>query len=99
MSQSVYFTTPDGIRYRVLDAIMREGKMVVANPPPSWARFRVFRPEAGQRRLYYFKPGESRAPEPALLELQLLPDLFVEQPELCHALGRLEDLVVRPVRI
>ena len=28
------------------------------------------RPESGQRRLYYLKPGESRAPEPALLAQQ-----------------------------
>jgi hypothetical protein len=45
--------------------------MAVANPPAAWATFRVFRPEEGQRRLYYFKPGESGAPEPALLEQQL----------------------------
>jgi hypothetical protein len=45
--------------------------MVIANPPAAWAVYRVFRPEQGQRRLYYFKPGESRAPEPALLEQQL----------------------------
>jgi hypothetical protein len=70
MSDPVYFSAA-GIRYRVLDGIMRGGAMVVANPPAMWATFRVFRPERGQRRLYYFKPGESRAPEPALLELQL----------------------------
>jgi hypothetical protein len=71
MTEPVYFTDATGVRYRVLDGIMREGTMVAANPPAAWATFRVFRPEQGQRRLYYLKPGESRAPEPALLELQL----------------------------
>ena len=40
----VYFTDAAGVRYRVYDAVMRDGKMVVANPPASWATFRVFRP-------------------------------------------------------
>jgi hypothetical protein len=71
MPEPIYFTDAGGVRYRVFDAIMREGKMVVANPPTAWATFRVFRPEQGQRRLYYLKSGESRRPEPALLEQQL----------------------------
>jgi hypothetical protein len=66
----VYLTVA-GVRYRVLDASMHHGGMKVANPPAYWATFRVFRPKEGQRRLYYFKPGESRAPEQALLEQQL----------------------------
>lgn len=70
-SLPVYFTAAGGVRYRVLDARMHNGAMVFANPPAAWATFRVFRPEEGQRRLYYLKPGESRAPEPALLEQQL----------------------------
>lgn len=70
MSEPVYVTA-SGVKYRVLDATMHQGKMAVANPPAAWATFRVFRPEEGQRRLYYFKPGESRAPEPVLLEEQL----------------------------
>jgi hypothetical protein len=87
VAERVYVTDAAGIRYRVFDAIMRDGKMVVANPPTAWAKFRVFRPEQGQRRLYYFKPGESRAPEPALLEQQLqraeyLPSRSVEAPPL-----------------
>lgn len=68
---AVYITDAAGVRYRVLDARMHQGKMAVANPPAAWATFRVFRPEQGQRRLYYFKAGESRAPEPVLLEQQL----------------------------
>ena len=71
MPAPIYFTAADGVAYRVLDAWMHNGSMVVANPPAGWATFRVFRPEEGQRRLYYLKPGESRAPAPALLELQL----------------------------
>lgn len=43
----------------------------VANPPAPWAWFRVFRPEQGPRRLYYFTPGETRAPDGAELERQL----------------------------
>lgn len=70
MTEPTYVTV-DGVRYRVFDATMHQGKMSVANPPSAWATFRVFRPQEGQRRLYYFKPGESRAPEPALLEQQL----------------------------
>jgi hypothetical protein len=69
--EPTYFTDAHGVRYRVLDGIMRQGSMAVANPPARWAAFRVFRPERGQRRLYYFKSGESRAPDPALLEQQL----------------------------
>jgi hypothetical protein len=81
----VYFTDAVGVRYRVLDARMHQGQMVVANPPAAWATFRIFRPEQGQRRLYYLKPGESRAPEPALLAQQLeraeyLPTGPVHQP-------------------
>lgn len=71
MPESIYVTDSAGVRYRVLDGIMRDGVMVVANPPAAWARFRVFRPAEGQRRLYYLKPGESKALEPALLEQQL----------------------------
>jgi hypothetical protein len=71
VSKPLYFTDAAGVRYRVLDARMAKGAMVVANPPATWATFRVFRPEQGQRRLHYFKPGESRAPEPALLAQQL----------------------------
>jgi hypothetical protein len=74
MSEPIYFTDAAGVRYRVLDARMHQGKMALANPPAAWATFRVFRPEQGQRRLYYrlyyFKPGESRAPEPGLLDQQ-----------------------------
>lgn len=71
MFEPTYFTDAAGVRYRVFDARMHQGKMAVANPPAQWATFRVFRPAAGQRRLYYFKPGDSRTPEPALLEQQL----------------------------
>lgn len=71
MTDPVYLAASDGVRYRVFDATMRQGKMAIANPPAAWAKFRVFRPAEGMRRLYYFQPGESRAPEPALLEQQL----------------------------
>lgn len=87
MADPIYFTDATGVRYRVLDAIMRAGRMVHANPPAAWATFRVFRPAEGQRRLYYFRPGESRAPEPVLLEQQLqraewLPERPYESPSI-----------------
>ena len=69
-SEPVYLTV-DNVCYRVLDGRMHNGATVVANPPVAWATFRIFRPERGQRRLYYLKPGESRAPERVLLEQQL----------------------------
>lgn len=71
MPEPLYVTDAAGVSYRVLDAVIHDGKMVVANPPTAWATFRVFRPEVGQRPLYYFKPGETRAMEPVLLEQQL----------------------------
>jgi hypothetical protein len=71
MANKVYVIDGEGVRYRVLDARMSKGAMIVANPPAPWATFRVFRPEQGQRRLHYFHPGESRAPDPALLAQQL----------------------------
>jgi hypothetical protein len=67
----VYFTDARGMRYRVLDAIMRDGDMIVADPPTAGAMFRVFRPETGQQRVYWLRPGENRAPEAPLLERQL----------------------------
>lgn len=70
-SDPVYFTDAAGVRYRVFDAAMSDGKTVVANPPAPWAKFRIFRPAEGHRRLYYFQPGETRAPDGAELERQL----------------------------
>jgi hypothetical protein len=67
----VRFVAADGVEYRVLDAAMRAGKLIVANPPVPWATSRVFRPREGPRRLYTFAKGESRAPEPVALEQQL----------------------------
>lgn len=71
LSEPIYSATVDGVRWWVLDARMHQGTMVVANPPAAWATLRVFRPEQRQRRLYYLKPGESRAPKPALFALRL----------------------------
>ena len=84
-SQPVYFTDAAGVRYRVFDAVMRAGETIVANPPASWAKFRIFRPAEGSRRLYYFQPGEPRAPDAAELERQLrraefLPTTSPHQP-------------------
>lgn len=66
-----YFTAPDGITYRVYDATMKAGALVVANPLASWASSRVFRPKTGHRRLYRFAAGESREPSDEQLERQL----------------------------
>lgn len=68
---AVYFTGPDGVVYRVYDATMRAGSLVVANPQASWATSRVFRPKVGHRRLYRFAQGESRDPSNEQLERQL----------------------------
>ena len=67
----VYVTDAGGVRYRVLDAIIHDGDMIFANPPVARASFRVFRPETGQQRVYWLKPGDSRAPDLLLLERQL----------------------------
>ena len=65
VGEAIYFTDASGVQYRVLDARMHDGKMVVANPLASWATYRVFRSAEGMRRLYLFKPGEPRAPDGA----------------------------------
>lgn len=49
---AVYFTAPDGTRYRVLDATWRDGKRVIADPPAAWATTRIFRPADGRWRFY-----------------------------------------------
>lgn len=49
---AVYFTAPDGTRYRVLDTAWKEGTTVYADPPAEWATTRVFRAEDGTRRFY-----------------------------------------------
>jgi hypothetical protein len=71
MTDAIYFTDAAGVRYRVLDARMAKGVWAFANPPAPWATCRIFRPKEGMRRLYYFKPGEPRAPDGAELERQL----------------------------
>lgn len=87
MAEPVYVTDAAGVRYRVLDARMSKGAFVVANPPAAWATCRVFRPKEGMRRLYYFKPGETRSPDRVGLERQLsvaeyLPAQKYEAPNL-----------------
>lgn len=74
---AVYLWDVDGTPYRVLDAVMRKGVMVAANPPKSWATYRVFRPKQGQRRLHTFQPGESREPTADRLTTQLRTAAFM----------------------
>ena len=64
-------TAPDGIVYRVYDATMKAGVLLVTNPPAPGAAYRVFRPVEGHRRFYRFTLGESRAPTEEDLERQL----------------------------
>lgn len=52
MSEPVYFTAPDGTRYRVLDTRWRGGKCYYADPPAAWATTRIFRPTEGRLRFY-----------------------------------------------
>ena len=61
----------DGVTYRVFDAIMRAGKLIVANPPAAWATSRVFRPAKGHRRLYRIRDTADRATDEATLRRQL----------------------------
>jgi hypothetical protein len=61
----------DGITYRVFDATMRGGKLIVANPPVSWATSRVFRPRKGHRRLYRLVTPADRLTDEATLRRQL----------------------------
>jgi hypothetical protein len=61
----------DGITYRVFDATMRGGKLIVANPPVPWATSRVFRPRKGHRRLYRLSTPEDRQTDGATLRRQL----------------------------
>jgi hypothetical protein len=68
---AIYFTGPDGVVYRVLDVLMKDGTMHASNPPASWAKSRVFRPQKGLRRLYRFSRGESREPTESELQRQL----------------------------
>lgn len=71
MTRAVYFTDADGVRYRVLDAVMGERPLTVANPPASWASIRVFRTRSGMRWVYTFRRDETRAPGPLELARQL----------------------------
>lgn len=61
----------DGVTYRVFDATMRDGKLIVANPPAAWATSRVFRPAKGHRRLFRLKDAADRATDEATLRRQL----------------------------
>ena len=61
----------DGESYRVFDATMREGKLIVADPPAAWATARVFRPVVGYRRLYPLKAPADRSIDEATLRRQL----------------------------
>lgn len=47
---AIYFTAPDGTRYRVLDTAWKDGKTIAANPPAAWATTRAFRAKDGTRR-------------------------------------------------
>lgn len=71
----VYFTAPDGTRYRVLDSAWRDGKRVFANPPARWATTRIFRPAEGRIRFYplaYLEihPEWTIEPTPEMLAIQ-----------------------------
>jgi hypothetical protein len=61
----------DGIIYRVFDATMRGGKLIVADPPAPWATSRVFRPAKGHRRLYRLSTPEDRLTDEVTLRRQL----------------------------
>lgn len=77
MSAAVYFTAPDGTRYRVYDTAwdINRGRDVHANPPAEWATNRVFVTEDGRRRFYSLgyltiHEDDSREPTPERLAWQ-----------------------------
>jgi hypothetical protein len=74
MSSAVYFTAPDGTRYRVLDTAWKDGRRVVANPPAAWATTRVFNAEDGSSRFYPLAflelHDETKEPKPEWLARQ-----------------------------
>jgi hypothetical protein len=78
MTTALYFTASDGVVYRVLDVLMRDGRLRAGDPPTSWAKSRVFRPAEGWRRLYRFVAGESREPTAAELERQFAGAEYLE---------------------
>ena len=80
---AIYFTAPDGIVYRVLDVVMKDGLMHASNPPASWAKSRVFRPQQGDRRLYRFAKGENREPsrDHLLRQFELAEYLAAARPD------------------
>jgi hypothetical protein len=61
----------DGVVYRVFDATMRAGKLIVGDPPKEWATTRVFRPRKGYRRLFRLKTPADRAFDEETLRRQL----------------------------
>lgn len=68
---ALYHLGANGMLYRVRDCTMRDGSLIAATPPASWATSHVFEPKAGHRRLYRFGAGESREPREQLLRVQL----------------------------
>lgn len=70
-ADALRFTDSDGTVFRVLDATMRGGKLMVADPPVPWATSRVFRPREGHRRLYRIQDAADRATDEATLRRQL----------------------------
>lgn len=72
---AVYFTAPDGTRYRVYDTAWKDGRTVAADPPVDWATNRVFVAEDGARRFYplaylTLHEDDSREPTPERLAWQ-----------------------------
>ena len=49
MANPVYFTDAADVQFRVFDAEMHGGRMMVANPPARCPTFRAFHPESRER--------------------------------------------------
>ena len=68
----VYFTAPDGTRWRVYDRVYEPmvGWHALA-PPAGGADHRVFVAQRGMRRVFEFKDHQSSAFTPSILDAQL----------------------------
>ena len=68
---AVYFVSDSGDRYRVYDTMFSGGKHTRVPLTDRRAKYRVFVPATGTRRVYLFKPGENRELAEELVAQQL----------------------------
>jgi hypothetical protein len=71
LGDRAYFIDRDGTRWRVYDLVDGDGRVQVHRPPYRVATSRVFVTASGERRLYRFNDGDTRALSVAALDRQL----------------------------